>query len=485
MLYLRSAEKQKNLKEHFLLDLQIKVIAKNGERNAEGNQRLYEVIRDYMKDKDDITGSSLDAKSTDTPVYQLVDFIKAIKKCRIVDISPTDHSSTDIQINCLSSNAMEDFLKSIIGNEFQQKLFDLRRWLQVQYDIESYDIMANCSSNGIEKAKQRLHFTDVTRTLTCSEHQNTQCTLYCPDHDTFLCTACRESRHGTCLGIKQVISERSYFEQKRRLNIKSIKGSYNVRIDNTLINRDNNDQYECIITSMCMLPNDEVLLADLNNKRLKKLNSSYTVISHCDVPESPYTVCYIGNDTAVAGLRGNTIQYVNVSGKINLRHLVKLDHGCHDLACHGDTLYICSRDTIYTYDKNCKQKQVFYHYCDNLDRFYRHSIAISDNGERLYFKANTDLTTIDANGNHLFNEQFDGYRLHDICMAGEGIVLVLDAANNVHQLDYNGKKYRTADNVPLNISFSQSMRFDRERCRLIVGGSEDKIHVYKCECLPS
>jgi hypothetical protein len=142
--------------EHFLLDLQINVIAKNGEKSAEGNQRVYEVMRDYIKDNDNMTGSSFVERSTDTPVYHLVDFIKAIKKCSIVDISPTGQSSTDIEINFHSSNVMEDFLKSIISNEFQQKLFDLRRWLQVQHDIESYDIMANCSSNGIEKAKQRL-----------------------------------------------------------------------------------------------------------------------------------------------------------------------------------------------------------------------------------------------------------------------------------------------------------------------------------------
>ncbi|XP_060551220.1 uncharacterized protein LOC132712801 isoform X2 [Ruditapes philippinarum] len=479
MLNLRSAGKQKNLKEHFLLDLQIKVIAKNGERNAEGNQRVYDKMRDYIKDNDSMTCSPFDERSTDTPVCHLVDFIKAMKKCRNVDISPTDQSSTDIQINCPSSNAMKDFLKSIIGNEFQQKLFDLRRWLQVQYDIESYDIMANCSSNGIEKAKQRLHFTDVTRTLTCAEHQNTQCTLYCPDHDTFLCTACRESRHGTCLGIKQVTSERSYDEQKRRLAIESIKRSYNVRIDNTLINKDNKDQDECFITSMCMLPKNEVLLADLGNEILKKLNSSYKEISYCDVPEYPYSVCYIGNDTAVASLGGNTIQYVNISGKISLIQSVTLDHECFGLACHGDTLYVSSRDTIYKYDKNCKQKQVIYHYPNNI---FSPSIAISDNGERIYLCNDTGLTTIDAKGTHLFSSKFKYYIIRDICIVVEGIVLVLDESNNLHQLDYTGKKHRTVGRMPLT---ARSMCFDRERCRLIFGGDEDEINVYKCEFLQS
>ncbi|XP_060589487.1 uncharacterized protein LOC132744724 [Ruditapes philippinarum] len=286
-----------------------------------------------------------------------------------------------------------------------------------------------------------------------------------------------------CLGIKQVISERSYVEQKRRLNIKSIKGSYNVSVRNTLINSDNNDQVKFFIARMCMLPNSEVLLADVLNNRLKKLNSSYKVVSHCDVPEDPYSVCYIGNDTAVASFGGNSIQYVNVSGNINLRQIMELDHACLGLACHGDTLYVSSVDTVYKYDKYCKQKQVIYDYREHRHTFIIHPIAISDNGERIYFKTIVGVTTIDAKGNHISSHFDDEYNIRDICIAGEGIVLALDVSgNNLHQLDYTGKKHQTADSRPLT---ARSMCFDRERCRLIVCGSQDKIHVYKCEYLPS
>jgi hypothetical protein len=243
-----------------------------------------------------------------------------------------------------------------------------------------------------------------------------------------------------------------------------------------------------------MLPNCEVLLADYNNNRLKKLDSSYKVRNHCDVTEEPYSVCYIGNNTAVASLGRYTIQYVNVSGKISLIQLMKLDHECFDIACHGDTLYVRSGDTIYKYDKNCGQKHVLYHYRNILPMLYRASIAISDNGERLYFWTNTGLTTIDANGN-LISSQFVEYDVSDICIAGESIVLVLDAKNIFHQWDYNGKntfhqldyagiKHQTINNMPINLLLPPSMCFDRERCRIIAGGNEDHIYVNKCEFLP-
>jgi hypothetical protein len=233
-----------------------------------------------------------------------------------------------------------------------------------------------------------------------------------------------------------------------------------------------------------MLPNGEVLLADERNNRLKKLNSAYNVISYCDVTAQPDSLCYIGNDTAVARLGRYTIQYVNVSGNITLRQLVKLDHKCLDLACHGDILYIISGDTIYKYDKDkCEQKYVLYQFSENLPLpyTYMNAIAISDNGERVYFVTNTGLTTIDAEGNRIFSSRH--CTIFDTCIAGEGIVLVLDIKNILHQLDYNGKQHQTVDlNCP---PFLRSMCFDRERCRLIVGGKSDMIYVYKCEIVPS
>jgi hypothetical protein len=234
-----------------------------------------------------------------------------------------------------------------------------------------------------------------------------------------------------------------------------------------------------------MLPNGEVLLADKWNKRLKKLNSSYKVISYCDVTEIPFSVCYIGNDTAVAGL-GDTIQYVNVSGNITRRQLVNLDHKCFGLACHGDILYVHSGDTIYKYDKyKCEQKYVLYEFSENPFMSYTNmnAIAISDNGERVYFVTESGLTTIDAEGNHIFSSHNSG--IVDTCIAGEGIILVLESINSLRQLHYNGKIQQPVQ--PNSIPFPTtmfSMCFDRERCRLIFGDDDDMIYVYNCEILP-
>jgi hypothetical protein len=104
-------------------------------------------MKDYIQNDDG---------SNDTPLNHLLNYIKAINKCHIVDISSTSQSSTEIHIQCLTSEAMENFLKSINSNNFQQVLFKIRRWLYVRYGIKSHDIIANCSSNAIEKAKQRL-----------------------------------------------------------------------------------------------------------------------------------------------------------------------------------------------------------------------------------------------------------------------------------------------------------------------------------------
>ncbi|XP_060587235.1 uncharacterized protein LOC132742776 [Ruditapes philippinarum] len=319
--------------------------------------------------------------------------------------------------------------------------------------------------------------------MNCTNHENTLCTLFCPHHDSFFCTACRDSKHGSCPDIKQVNSEKFY--EKRKLDIKDKPESYNMKIRN-IFGKNDNDQNDCYIIGISMLPNSEILLADNRNKKLKKLNKKFKIVSCCKLPNRPFSVCYIGNNLSIIALHGNVIQYVKVSGEIELRNEVPLSHECFGLACHGDTLYVASKSTIYTYDKRCDKKRILYQH-GGRDQFYKYPIAISDNGERLYICTDKALTTIDSNGNHISTYQLDGLYDPDVCVANNGIVLLLGGRDNdkVYQLDYNGKnESETVRNFSDYSRSLMSLAFDRERCRLIFGDYTNYLHVYKCELLP-
>jgi hypothetical protein len=280
-----------------------------------------------------------------------------------------------------------------------------------------------------------------------------------------------------------VNSEKSY--EKRNLDIKGKRRSYNIKIKN-IFGKNDIDQNDCYIIGMCMLPNSEVLLADQTNDKLKKLNKKYTIVSCCKLPNKPLSVCYIGNNLSIIALHGNVIQYVEVSDEIELRNKVPLSHECFGLACHGDTLYVASISTIYAYDKRCHKKRILYHH-GGSDQLYKYPIAISDNGERLYFFTDKALSTIDSNGNHISTLHIGGFLYRDVCFAKNRIVLLLGRRGNnkVYQIDYNGKvvtgTFWTFSDCsgPL-----MSHTFDKERCRLIFGDYKSNLYVHKCELLP-
>ncbi|XP_045159431.1 uncharacterized protein LOC123524897 isoform X2 [Mercenaria mercenaria] len=452
----------------FELKLHIRVVGSTGLTVAEGRQRIFESMKEYVASY--MNSQEQPIKSIDQSVYCLLGYITNIKDCKIADVFNVE-SSVDIKVYCFTCKAIEEFLKLINGNEFQKETIELRKRLETLERIKACDVLASCSSASLESTRTRLHIRSSTSFFACDNHQVTQCTWYCSDHDKFFCSTCRDSHHRTCVGLKMIVSESSYGKRTKSLVIKSKMGNYNVKIKNLLINKDDNDKSVCEVNSVRLLPNGHILLTDSGNKRIKKLDTSYYAVSHCDLPGPSYGLCYIGKDIAVVseGPAGN-IQFVNISGKMKLEHTVKLDHECYALAFHGDTLYVTDRNTVYTYNKDLQQKKMLY--CNGRLTVFEImcGIAVTDDGERLYITALSGGTiTIDKNGNHLFTFKHKVDFARDVCVVGDGTVLVLDKSNVVFQVDYRGGKDLGKIVCPSDgLELPESLCYDRQNCRLIV-----------------
>ncbi|KAH3749771.1 hypothetical protein DPMN_184284 [Dreissena polymorpha] len=53
------------------------------------------------------------------------------------------------------------------------------------------------------------------------------------------------------------------------------------------------DSDECRISVICCLPDEQILVADLNNKKVKLLDQQYQMVSHCSVTTKPWDMCQI------------------------------------------------------------------------------------------------------------------------------------------------------------------------------------------------
>ncbi|XP_053395202.1 uncharacterized protein LOC123524103 isoform X2 [Mercenaria mercenaria] len=467
--HLKLQHLEEKLKTPFELELHIQVIETNGKASTKGNQRIYKSIKDYVDSQSTKTyGASINI--TDQSVHRLLDSIITCKDSKIVDVLETD-TYPYIKIHCLTCEAIEEFLKLINGHTFQKETIVLRKCLEMQEHIKAFDLITSCSPESIENARKHLYDRGPPCDFPCGIHQGTQCTWYCSDHDIFCCAACKDSYHRTCVGMKQVISDRTYGKQKQSPVAKHKIMSYNVQITDRSKKCDN-DVYECSITCVCMASYGNILLADHANNKLKRLDSLYNLVSVCTLGgRDPYDVCYIGDDRAVISISPNLIQFVNVSGDIKLEQVVELEHPCNSLAFHGDTLYVRGMESLYTYNRQCQQKQTLYSAHALKTYPYFRGIAVSDDNERIYIAAGTDgLITIDNKGNLLNTLSSAAFKdSMDVCVIGDGTVLVTDETSGcVYQVDYNGEKILgTVVTRSDGIDKPASLCFDRRNNTLI------------------
>ncbi|KAH3693457.1 hypothetical protein DPMN_080889 [Dreissena polymorpha] len=115
---------------------------------------------------------------------------------------------------------------------------------------------------------------------------------------------------------------------------------------------------ECDITGICALPDGQVLVADLSNKRVKLLSQQYQVVSHWDVNAHPQAICLITpSEVAVAGNTSTIgeVQFITVNqGKLVPGRKFQLQHECRGIGHHQGDLFVTSGKELYKYSLNGK-----------------------------------------------------------------------------------------------------------------------------------
>ncbi|KAH3742103.1 hypothetical protein DPMN_048837 [Dreissena polymorpha] len=126
------------------------------------------------------------------------------------------------------------------------------------------------------------------------------------------------------------------------------------------------DSRTCWITAVCALPNGQVLVADIDNNKVKLLNQQYRGVSHLDVRDKPLDMCLI-TPTEVAVTVSNTasnihgVQFITVSqSQLSKGRRLKLQHTCKGIANHQGDLYICSCTALYKYTLSGKLVCILY-----------------------------------------------------------------------------------------------------------------------------
>ncbi|XP_053397395.1 uncharacterized protein LOC123551881 isoform X1 [Mercenaria mercenaria] len=244
---------------------------------------------------------------------------------------------------------------------------------------------------------------------------------------------------------------------------------WSVQSENTYPVQQLSDRFQCIISGICILPSGELLVIDELNVNIKKLDQRYSVVHVRDLPTMPLGLCYLGENVAVVSMI-TTLQFINVSGNINLTMTVDTDHSCFSIAGHEEKLYVAALGNVQVYDRNGQHER-------SIDIGPPNPIsgmAVSRDGEMLYVTKRMAITkyewsgliTTDTRGTMVSELQLNS--CDGVCIDRNGNVLVL-CANGVVQVSADGKCI--LDLLTDDDTLGESICFDEERSSLIASHS--------------
>ncbi|XP_052235683.1 uncharacterized protein LOC127847672 isoform X1 [Dreissena polymorpha] len=240
------------------------------------------------------------------------------------------------------------------------------------------------------------------------------------------------------------------------------KSEYDVSIASDVKNRFD-------IRAICVLSNDQILVADYTNKRVKLLDHQYQVVGHCDLNAYQFDMCRITSSEVAVAVdvdQKNEVQFVSVNdGRLVKGRKLRFKHPCYGIAHNLQYLYLTSGTALYKYSMSG----------DLLIKLYENKsypltvnkCAVSPSGDKIFVTnySHSKVLTLDRDGTvfHTFTDP-DLKVPEGIHMTALGQVLVCgEASSTILQLDGEGKKKlatlatrRDGLDRPLSVSYNRN-----------------------------
>ncbi|XP_052247474.1 uncharacterized protein LOC127855724 [Dreissena polymorpha] len=258
------------------------------------------------------------------------------------------------------------------------------------------------------------------------------------------------------------------------------KSEYNVSLQS--------DSDNCFIDAVCVLSEDQILVADGFNKRVKLLNHHYQVVGHYDLNGFPWDMCKITpSEVAVTVHDTRThykVQFVSVNGgQLVKGRMLQFQHDCIGIAHIMQDLYLTSGTALYKY--SMKGAMLTKLYEDTSDELTVLKCAVSPPGDTIFITnySHHKVLTLARDGTVL--QAFTDPDLQHpsvIQVTALGQVLVCgESSSTIIQLDGEGKKkLATLATKRDGLNHPLSVFYNRSTASIIVGQlSSDNILVLR------
>ncbi|XP_053388954.1 uncharacterized protein LOC128551995 [Mercenaria mercenaria] len=144
------------------------------------------------------------------------------------------------------------------------------------------------------------------------------------------------------LGRVESLSENQKQITPRQYKIKA-KKEVNVRM--------RNDSQECYIIDLCLLQDGTVVLADYTNKKIKRLNTNFSIKDDCYLTSNPVAICCTAKDEIAVKLSNNTVQFISVGQTLSVLRDISVAGGrCLGMVYFAGELWVSSVSSVNVYN---------------------------------------------------------------------------------------------------------------------------------------
>ncbi|XP_045170655.2 uncharacterized protein LOC128545922 isoform X1 [Mercenaria mercenaria] len=249
------------------------------------------------------------------------------------------------------------------------------------------------------------------------------------------------------------------------------------------------DKYDCRVVSFCMTDEGYIFLTDYENKRLKKLDNTYSIVSYLDLPDSPSGVCRIGDVRfAVTLTNQKKVQFVLTTEPMKLQTSFSVGDRCRSIAHSNGLLYVCCGG--YAFKEEGPGHLEIYNIDGGLLRSFFDSLTvpayldISNNGREIYVSDPAKgLVVLDKNGKLLIQYQHgDKKEMHCICRITDNkLCCAVFSSNEIVMIANDGRQKQQILTEKDGLKQPRALCYDSKHSRLIVymDGFRNEIKVFQ------
>ncbi|XP_053375843.1 uncharacterized protein LOC123535216 [Mercenaria mercenaria] len=267
----------------------------------------------------------------------------------------------------------------------------------------------------------------------------------------------------TSLGRVNTVTENERQTAQRIYKAKS-KKEINIKMQN--------DRDTCYISDVCQLQDGTIILADCDNRKIKRLDMNYNIKDHCDLGDYPTGICCTGQNEVAVKMDNSKVQFISVGSSLSkLREITVADRCCWGMAyCAGElwistgsgvNVYSTSGTLLKTISKDINGQNIFKSTTQHM-AVSGETVIVTDNSDGAVYLGRDCTVQRELRDKRLVNTL-------GVSVSSDGTVFQSGLhSNNIVMFDKNGKCLGELVAKDAGLKYPIALHYDSKRNCLIV-----------------